>query len=79
VGDGPPRLKAGATAPAYSSGGLSLQLPTTSGKVYLLEYDSTLTGTNWNGIRFTPGNGALQTLLDPAATNSARFYRVRQW
>jgi len=58
---------------------VSLELPTQSGRVYLLEYDNSLTGTNWNGVALSPGNGTTQQLVDPTPTNTARFYRVRQW
>lgn len=79
VGDGPPVLAAPVTDLQKDGDALALSLPTQSGRVYGLEYSGSLNDTNWSPLPLRPGNGGSQTLTDPAATNSARFYRVRQW
>lgn len=79
VGDHPPKRAAAVTDLQKDGEALTLSLPTQSGRVYGLEYSGSLNDMNWSPLPLRPGNGASQTLADPAATNSARFYRVRQW
>ncbi|HWX22279.1 MAG TPA: hypothetical protein VN578_20455 [Candidatus Binatia bacterium] len=57
----------------------SLVLSTYPGKNYVLEYTTSLKATTWTSTTMVRGNGGLQTLMDSAATNSPRFYRVRLW
>jgi hypothetical protein len=47
------------------------------GPIYILEYRNLLTETNWQTAATAPGTGGTIVLTDPAATNSARFYRIR--
>ena len=54
-------------------------MQTLNRKNYALEFTANLTGTNWNAITTNAGNGAVRQLIDPAATTSPRFYRMRQW
>ena len=79
IGDAPPQMQAAVTALQHSGSAVTLQLPTQSGRIYRLEYDSSLTGTNWSPSGIVPGNGSLQNLTDTSATNASRFYRVRRW
>lgn len=79
VGDAPPQLQAAVTNLQHTGADLSLQLPTQSGRVYRLEYDTSAGGTNWAASAIVPGSGSLQTLTDSSATNTSRFYRVRRW
>jgi hypothetical protein len=65
--------------PRMDAGRFSVSLPTQSGRVYRLEYTTSLTDTNWTGLPLVPGNGAAVTLTDPAAAGTHRFYRARQW
>ena len=36
-----------------------------------------LPGTNWTALPAVRGDGTVKILIDPAATVSQRFYRVR--
>lgn len=79
VGDGPPLLQAPPESAELKDHSMELVMPTQSGRVYQLEYETSTTGTNWTTLPFTPGNGTLQVLVDPQATNTMRLYRVKQW
>ena len=79
IGDAPPLMQASVRNLQHTDSGLSLQLPTQSGRVYRLEYDSSLSGTNWSANAIVPGSGGLQTFTDSGVTNTVRFYRVRRW
>jgi M6 family metalloprotease-like protein len=57
----------------------TVRFPTLGGKNYTLEGQVGLPGTNWSPISTVPGTGGVQSLSDVNATNSQRFYRVRQW
>ncbi len=57
----------------------SLSLPTQNGRVYALEFKNSLMDNAWTASPLIAGNGSSQTLTDLTATNSQRFYRVRQW
>ncbi len=48
-------------------------------KACALGVKSSLTASNWSEQTPTAGNGALRLRADPSATNSPRFYRMRQW
>jgi hypothetical protein len=50
-----------------------------SGRVYSLEYTSSLSSSLWTRLPLVAGNGASLTLIDPNPTDSQRFYRVRRW
>jgi hypothetical protein len=68
------------TNPAWNADRFTVSLPTQSGKVYRLEYQNSLTDTNWSAMPLAAGTGGVITLADPTATGSdQRFYRVRQW
>jgi hypothetical protein len=54
-------------------------VPTFAGKTYALEYKDTLALANWTSLPAIHGNGAIQVLVDPAASGPHRLYRVRQW
>jgi hypothetical protein len=79
VGGNPPVTQVTPTSFQYSSNQVSISVPTQSGRVYCLEQSSSLSTTNWTPLPLAPGNGASQTLTDSTATNSASFYRIRQW
>jgi len=63
-------------APRRSGNYFSVQVATTSGFTYYLEYTTNLTAPTWNAASQTPGNGALKTLTDTTATDSRRFYHA---
>jgi hypothetical protein len=68
-----------ATHPALGPDGFSLQMPTTCGRVYRLEYKNSLEDTNWVALPLVPGIGAPQIFEDSTAGAGSRFYRVREW
>jgi len=79
VGDGPPVLHASLMNLTVGTNGFSLTLPTQSGRVYRLEYKNSLDDGDWIVLPLVAGNGRNLALTDSTATNSQRFYRVRQW
>ena len=79
MGDGPPVVRALLGNPTKDTNGLSVSLPTQSGRVYRMEFKSSLSESNWTALPLVAGNGAIAVLTDPTAINSQRFYRVRQW
>jgi alpha-tubulin suppressor-like RCC1 family protein len=65
---------------SMTSNGFLCTIASESGRVYRLEYVSSLNDTNWHGLLLVPGSGSILTLTDPSATNRLeRFYRVRRW
>jgi len=64
-------------APQRSGNSFSVQVATTSGFTYYLEYTTNLTAPMWNAAAQTHGNGTIQTLTDTSATDSWRFYNAR--
>lgn len=79
IGDGPPVTQVAITGATRHAGGFSLTVPTQSGRVYRLEYKSSLAETNWQKLPLVAGNGRFRTLTDATAGNGPRYYRVRQW
>jgi len=79
VGDAPPVVQASLLSPSWNAGGFSVSLPTQSGRVYRLEYKSSLADANWIALPLVAGNGGVRQLTDPTATGAQRFYRVRRW
>lgn len=65
--------------PVVQSNVFSVSLPTRSGRVYALEFKTSLADSNWNALPLVAGNGGIRNLTDPFATGAQRFYRVRQW
>ena len=64
-------------APQRSGNAFSVQVATTSGFTYYLEYTINLTAPMWNAAAQIPGNGTIKTLTDTTATESRRFYNAR--
>jgi len=64
-------------APQRSGNAFSVQVATTSGFTYYLEYKTNLTAPMWNVATQTPGNGMSKTLTDTTATDLERFYHAR--
>jgi alpha-tubulin suppressor-like RCC1 family protein len=65
--------------PRLDADGFHVSVPTSYGRVYRLEYKTTLADDTWTALPLVAGNGSTRTLTDPTATGSERFYRVRQW
>lgn len=78
-GPGGPVTKARARTPKRSGGGFSLEIPTQNGRVCILEHKRNLADPGWAASPLSVGEGTMQTLSDPNATNDARFYSVRAW
>ena len=62
-------------APLRSGSSFSVQLATTSGFTYYLDYTTNLSGPTWNAASQTLGDGTIKTLTDTTATDLWRFYR----
>jgi hypothetical protein len=61
----------------HAEGVTQVKLNSVPGLNYVLEYKDQLDNPAWTPLGSVPGNGAILTLLDPAATAATRFYRVR--
>jgi Immunoglobulin I-set domain/Regulator of chromosome condensation (RCC1) repeat/Immunoglobulin domain len=79
IGNGPPVLNVPLPNPILGTNGFSFSVPSQSGRVYMLQYQNSLTATNWISLPLVPGTGGPLLLTDPSPTNSQRFYRVRKW
>ncbi len=79
VGSGPPVLRASLSNPTLSEDAFSLSLPSQSGRVYALEYKSSLSDASWVSLPLVAGTGRNLVLRDTTATGAQRFYRVRRW
>jgi sugar lactone lactonase YvrE len=65
--------------PAVRNHEFSALAQTLSRKHYALEFNTSITSTDWTGPSTNAGNGFLEQLTDPAPPTAQRFYRVRQW
>jgi alpha-tubulin suppressor-like RCC1 family protein len=79
IGDQPSNLFAAPKNISHSNVTSRINVPTLSGKIYILEFKDSLTNPVWTALPSTAGNGTIQTLIDSAANGPQRFYRVRQW
>jgi uncharacterized repeat protein (TIGR01451 family) len=48
-----------------------------AGSTNTLEFKRPITATNWSPVATQVRTGAVMTVVDPVATNSSRFYRIR--
>jgi Cohesin domain/Dockerin type I domain len=64
------------SAPSYRDGAFGMSVPTEQGRHYVLEATDSLSNPNWRAVRTIAGNGTFQSLTDPSAPASQRFYRV---
>ncbi len=64
------------STPSYVNGAFRLSVPTEQGRSYTLEFADSLTPANWTALPAVAGDGTVTVLMDPAATNQQRFYRV---
>ncbi|MGO8931054.1 MAG: Ig-like domain-containing protein, partial [Limisphaerales bacterium] len=60
----------------YAKGVFRLSVPTEKGRSYILEFTDSLSPANWTALPSVAGDGTVNVLVDPAATNQQRFYRV---
>ena len=72
VGSGAP-----VSNPGYAKGVFRLSVPTEKGRSYILEFTDALAPAKWTALPAVAGDGTVNVLVDPAATNQQRFYRVR--
>ncbi len=79
IGDGPPVTHASLLNPSWDLGGFHVLVPTEHGRVYRLEYKSSLGENSWTSLPLVAGNGSLINLTDPTGSGNQRFYRVRRW
>ena len=79
VANGPPVSNAEMSNPTLSTNGFSVSVPTQSGRVYRLEYKSSLADVEWTALPLVAGNGTNLVLTDSTSPGSQRFYRVRRW
>lgn len=79
VGDAPPVTNVPMSNPAFAPNGFSVSVPTQSGRVYRLEYKSSLSEQDWTPLPLVAGSGTNLVLTDPSPASSQRFYRVRRW
>jgi hypothetical protein len=79
VGTGPPVVNAIIQNPTFSDSGFGFSLPTQSGRVYALEYKTSLADAVWTALPLVAGNGTNAIMTDPTPGSSQRFYRVRRW
>ena len=66
------------TTPRRSGSTFSVDVPTVSGKNYTLQYEASLSVSNWTDGASVAGDGTTKTLSDPTASPSPRFYRVME-
>jgi hypothetical protein len=79
VGSGPPILKVSLTNATVDANGFHALIPTHNGRVYRLEYRTSLADTNWIGLPLRAGTGGLLELSDPDISIAQKYYRVEQW
>jgi hypothetical protein len=60
----------------YADGVFRLSVPTEQGRSYMLEFTDSLAPAKWTPLPAEAGDGTVKVLVDPAATNQLRFYRV---
>jgi alpha-tubulin suppressor-like RCC1 family protein len=78
IGSGPPPAHAAMKSLSYTNK-FSVQIPSQSGRVYVLEYKDALTDLTWSALPLVAGDGGELSLRDPTPTGNQRFYRVRRW
>ena len=62
---------------SHATGIFRLSVPTVPGRSYTLEFTDGLAPARWMALPAVAGHGTVSVLIDPAATNQQRFYRVR--
>jgi hypothetical protein len=65
------------TDSVYTNGVFRLSLPTEKGHLYILEFSDALAPANWTALPAVVGDGTVTVLMDLAATNQQRFYRLQ--
>src|SRR5262249_29890284 len=76
-GSPPPALQL--LNPNRTASQFEVSVPTQNGRVYRLEYKSSLSDFVWTGLSMIAGNGTNQVLIDALPSGGQRFYRVSRW
>jgi alpha-tubulin suppressor-like RCC1 family protein len=79
VGDAPPVTKALLSNFSFGTNGFSVSAPTRNGRVYRLEYVSSLSDQTWTALPLLAGSGGNLLFNDRDASSAQRFYRIREW
>ena len=79
IGTNPPIQSVKIVSPTFSGTNFSVQIPTQSGRIYVLEFKTSLTDAVWTALPLVPGDGHITTLNDTSITSNQRFYRIRRW
>ena len=79
LGSASPVVSALLLKPLNYNGSFSVSLATQIGRVYGLEYKTSLTDPQWMGLPLIVGDGRVRTFSDVTAKGAQRFYRIRQW
>lgn len=75
---GPPGMPLRLFNPVWTGSAFSLLAPSLPGKYLVLEFNDSVTATNWASLPDVRGNGATAILKDTSAYGGWRFYRVRR-
>lgn len=79
IAGGPPPSKVVVRGATDVSTEFSVLIPSRPGRVYRLEYKTSLSDTVWTALPLQAGQFPQTELIDPDTTPVQRFYRVRQW
>jgi hypothetical protein len=63
----------------WTGGSFNVSVPTQNGRVYRLEYKTSLSDPAWTAVQWIAGNGTNQVLSDPTSPVAQRFYRASRW
>jgi len=63
--------------PSFQGNEFYVSVFTVDGWLYSLEYKDNLSDLSWTPVTDMDGDGAVRVLIDPFATGTQRFYRVR--
>jgi alpha-tubulin suppressor-like RCC1 family protein len=79
-GSRPPVVSVPLQVTGLASNGLNLASPTINGRVYQLQYSSSLPNPSWTALPLQSGTGQIMGFNDPSATAATqRFYRLNRW
>jgi alpha-tubulin suppressor-like RCC1 family protein len=79
VGTNPPEMKARLNIANLGTNGFAIAWPTRNGRVYRLEYTSTLANPIWSAFPLQAGLDGTNRFTDTNRLSSQRFYRIRRW
>jgi hypothetical protein len=65
--------------PGLTNNEFYVDVPTQPGRVYALEFESSLNATLWTAFPLHAGTAGVLRLIDPTPAPGNRFYRVRRW